>query len=72
MKGLLLKDWYRVRTNMKTMYDGCICAGDLGAQHIERLCVPGGYAAIFLGILPVNLLTYDQSVGWVEYGGRFR
>ena len=47
--------------------DGCICAGDLGAQHIERLCVPG-YAAIFLGILPVNLLTYDQSVGWVEYG----
>ena len=29
---------------------------------------PVSYAAIFLGILPVNLLTYDQSVGWVEYG----
>ncbi len=24
------------------------------------------YAAVFLGILPVNLLTYDQSVGWVD------
>ena len=30
---------------------------------------PVSYAAIFLGILPVNLLTYDHaSVGWVEYG----
>ena len=33
------------------------------------MCFPVSYAAIFLGILPVNLLTYDHaSVGWVEYG----
>lgn len=51
--------------------DGCICAGDLGVQHIERLCVPGELCGRFLGILPINLLAYDQSVGWVEYGRTF-
>ena len=32
---------------------------------------PVSYAAVFLGILPINLLAYDQSVGWVEYGRTF-
>mgnify|MGYP000317346727 FL=1 len=48
--------------------DGCICAGDLGVQHIDAYVFPVSYAAVFLGILPINLLAYDQSVGWVEYG----
>ena len=29
--------------------DGCICAGDLGAQHIERLCIPGELCGHFSG-----------------------
>ena len=69
MKGLLLKDWYQIKSNMKTMY-----LTVLAVLVIWTLSASGAsifamnYAAIFLGILPVNLLTYDQSVGWVEYG----
>ena len=69
MKGLLLKDWYQVRTNMKTMYLAVAVVLIIWMFGSSRSYVfPVSYAAIFLGILPVNLLTYDQSVGWVEYG----
>ena len=69
MKGLLLKDWYQVRTNMKTMYLTVAFVLVIWALSTSSAYVfPVSYAAIFLGILPVNLLTYDQSVGWVEYG----
>lgn len=69
MKGLLLKDWYQVKTNMRMMY-----LTVLAVLAIWILSTSGDsgfavdYSAVFLGILPVNLLTYDQSVGWVEYG----
>lgn len=69
MKGLLLKDWYQVKTNMRMMY-----LTVLAVLAIWILSTSGdssfavNYSAVFLGILPVNLLTYDQSVGWVEYG----
>lgn len=69
MKGLLLKDWYQVRTNMKTMYLTVAFVLVIWVFSTSNAYVfPVSYAAIFLGILPVNLLTYDQSVGWVEYG----
>lgn len=69
MKGLLLKDWYQVRTNMKTMYlTVAFVLVILVFSTSNAYVFPVSYAAVFLGILPVNLLTYDQSVGWVEYG----
>ena len=69
MKGLLLKDWYQVRTNMKTMYLTVAFVLVIWVLSTSSAYVfPVSYAAVFLGILPVNLLTYDQSVGWVEYG----
>ena len=69
MKGLLLKDWYQVRTSMKTMYLTVAFVLVIWVFSTSNAYVfPVSYAAIFLGILPVNLLTYDQSVGWVEYG----
>ena len=69
MRGLLLKDWYQVRTNMKTMYLTVAFVLVIWMFSTSSSYVfPVSYAAIFLGILPVNLLTYDQSVGWVEYG----
>ena len=69
MKGLLLKDWYQVRTSMKTMYLTVAFVLVIWVLSTSNAYVfPVSYAAIFLGILPVNLLTYDQSVGWVEYG----
>ena len=69
MKGLLLKDWYQVRTSMKTMYlTVAFVLVILVFSTSNAYVFPVSYAAVFLGILPVNLLTYDQSVGWVEYG----
>lgn len=69
MKGLLLKDWYQVRTSMKAMYLTVAFVLVIWVFSTSSAYVfPVSYAAVFLGILPVNLLTYDQSVGWVEYG----
>ena len=69
MKGLLLKDWYQVKTNMRMMYLTVLAVLAIWMFSTSNAYVfPVSYAAIFLGILPVNLLTYDQSVGWVEYG----
>ena len=69
MKGLLLKDWYQVKTNMRMMYLTVLAVLAIWVLSTSSAYVfPVSYAAIFLGILPVNLLTYDQSVGWVEYG----
>lgn len=69
MKDLLLKDWYQVKTNMRMMYLTVLAVLAIWMFSTSNAYVfPVSYAAIFLGILPVNLLTYDQSVGWVEYG----
>ncbi len=69
MKGLLLKDWYQVRASMKTLYLTVAVVLVIWVfSKSDAYVFPVSYAAIFLGILPVNLLTYDQSSGWVEYG----
>ena len=58
MKGLLLKDWYQVRTSMKTMYLTVAFVLVIWVFSTSNAYVfPVSYAAIFLGILPVNLLT---------------
>ena len=64
MKGLLLKDWYQVKTNMRMMYLTVLAVLAILVFSTSNAYVfPVSYAAVFLGILPVNLLTYDQSVG---------
>lgn len=64
MKGLLLKDWYQVRTSMKAM---CLTVAFVLVIWVfstsNAYVFPVSYAAVFLGILPINLLAYDQSVG---------
>lgn len=68
MKGLLLKDRYQTVSQMKTMY--LIVAVVLVVWMFgtsDSYAFPISYAAIFLGVLPVNLLGYDQNSGWVEY-----
>lgn len=72
MKGLLLKDWYQVKTNMRMMYLTVAFVLVIWVFSTSSAYVfPVSYAAVFLGILPINLLAYDQSVGWVEYGRTF-
>lgn len=69
MKGLLLKDWYQVRTYMKTMYLVVLAVLIIwGMRASDSAVFPISYAAIFLGVLPISLLSYDQASGWTEYG----
>ena len=69
MKGLLLKDWYLVTSQMKTMYLTVAVVLLIWVfSASDSYLFPVSYAAIFLGILPVSLLSYDQNSGWVEYG----
>ena len=68
MKGLLWKDWYQVRSYMKTMYLVVLIVLAIWGMSVSDSPVfPLSYAAIFLGILPVSLLSYDQASGWTEY-----
>lgn len=60
MKGLLLKDWYQVRTSMKAMYLSVAFVLVWVFSTSSAYVFPVSYAAVFLGILPVNLLAYDQ------------
>ena len=68
MKGLLLKDWYQVRTNMRMMY-----LTVLAVLAIWTLSTSGdssfavNYSAVFLGFMPAYLLSYDHASGWTEY-----
>ena len=68
MKGLLLKDWYQVKTNMRMMY-----LTMLAVLAIWILSTSGdssfavNYSAVFLGIMPAYLLSYDHASGWTEY-----
>ena len=68
MKGLLLKDWYQVKTNMRMMY-----LTMLAVLAIWILSTSGdssfavNYSAVFLGMMPAYLLSYDHASGWTEY-----
>lgn len=68
MKGLLLKDGYQTVSQMKTMYlTVAVVLVVWMFSMSDSYAFPISYAAIFLGVLPVNLLGYDQNSGWVEY-----
>ena len=68
MKGLLLKDWYQVKTNMRMMYLTVLAVLAIWMFSTSNAYVfPVSYAAVFLGILPINLLAYDHASGWTEY-----
>lgn len=68
MKGLLLKDGYQTVSQMKMMYlTVAVVLVVWMFSTSDSYAFPISYAAIFLGVLPVNLLGYDQNSGWVEY-----
>ena len=68
MKGLLLKDWYQVKTNMWMMYLtvlAVLAIWILSTSGDSRFAV--NYSAVFLGMMPAYLLSYDHASGWTEY-----
>ena len=53
MKGLLLKDWYQVRTSMKAMYLTVAFVLVWVFSTSSAYVFPVSYAAVFLGIFYV-------------------
>lgn len=68
MKGLLLKDWYMVQKYCKSYLF-------ITVLFIAVSLVSDGnmffvfYPCLLCGMIPVNLLAYDERSGWMEYSG---
>jgi len=68
MKGLLLKDWYMTKKYCR--YYLFVCIGFI----ILSLVSSGNmffvfYPCLLCGMIPVNLLGYDERSRWTEYVG---
>ena len=68
MKGLLLKDWYMMKKYCR-MYIF------IAAVFIAVSLVNNGnmffvfYPCLLCGMIPVNLLGYDERSRWMQYSG---
>lgn len=66
MKGLLLKDFYMARTYCKSyvllalIFLGVSLAGGENLYFIF-------YPALFFGMIPMSLLSYDERSHWLQY-----
>ncbi len=68
MKGLLLKDWYMMKKYCKSYI---IIAA---AFTVLSLASKGNmffvfYPCLLCGVIPVNLLGYDERSRWMQYSG---
>ena len=66
MKGLLLKDWYMMKKHYRAYL--LIAAAFLGVSMVN----PGNlffifYPCLLCGMIPVNLLAYDEHSRWIQY-----
>lgn len=68
MKGLLLKDWYMIRKYCKAylviaaVFIAVSFAGDNNLFFVF-------YPCLLCGMIPVNLLGYDERSHWIQYSG---
>ena len=68
MKGLLLKDWYMMKKYCRTYIF-------IAAAFIALSLVSNGnmffvfYPCLLCGMIPVNLLGYDERSRWMQYSG---
>lgn len=68
MKGLLLKDWYMMKMYCKSYYF-------IAVVFVALSLVSNGnmffvfYPCLLCGMIPVNLLGYDERSRWVQYSG---
>lgn len=66
MKGLLLKDWYMMKKNCRSYLF-------IAVVFIAISFVNGGdmffvfYPCLLCGMIPVNLLGYDERSRWMQY-----
>ena len=68
MKGLLLKDWYMMTKYCRAYL--LIAAIFIGVSFMD----PNNsffvfYPCVLCGMIPMNLLAYDERSGWMSYSG---
>ena len=68
MKGLLLKDWYMMKMYCKSYHF-------IAVVFVALSLVSNGnmffvfYPCLLCGMIPVNLLGYDERSRWMQYSG---
>lgn len=68
MKGLLLKDWYMMKKHCKLhFFLIALCFFlSLGRNADSKLVI---YPCVLCGMIPNNLLGYDEQSRWTQYSG---
>ncbi len=68
MKGLLLKDWYMMKKYCRSyLFLGVAFIGLSLASNGNMFFV--FYPCLLCGMIPVNLLGYDERSRWMQYSG---
>lgn len=68
MKGLLLKDWYMMKKYCRSyiFIAAVFIAVSLGSNDNMFFVF---YPCLLCGMIPVNLLAYDERSHWMQYSG---
>lgn len=68
MKGLLLKDWYMMKKYCRAylVIAAVFIAVSLASDDNIFFIF---YPCLMCGMIPVNLLGYDERSGWIQYSG---
>ncbi len=68
MKGLLLKEWYMMRKYCRVYL--LITLVFLAVSFVSNNNIFFSfYPCLLCGMIPVNLLSYDERSGWIRYSG---
>lgn len=68
MKGLLLKDWYMMKEYCRSYLLLAVAFLALSATNDDNLFFVF-YPCLLCGMIPVNLLGYDERSHWLKYSG---
>jgi len=68
MKGLLLKDWYMMKKYCRNYFFVCIGFTILSLMSKGNMFFVF-YPYLLCGMIPVNLLGYDERSRWMQYSG---
>ena len=68
MKGLLLKDWYMMKKYCKNYIFIAVIFIAISLMDADNLFFVF-YPCLLCGMIPVNLLGYDERSRWLQYSG---
>ena len=68
MKGLLLKDWYMMKMYCKSYHFTAVVFVALSLVSNGNMFFVF-YPCLLCGMIPVNLLGYDERSRWMQYSG---